>query len=150
MVRAREEPLLLSSTASGIFFDVIMTMAYRRGIVVFVSTSNLMVAKFLYGLNDGTKACALFKPVSDVVNFKCQKFDWTEEKRLEFIRLRTKQKGWQKEDALLCEQAKEAFNEDLSVGEMDLEIEAARYIYTTTSEETQDEQSLLSSGCHIL
>jgi hypothetical protein len=59
-------------------------MAYRRGIVVFVSTSNLMVAKFLYGLNDGTKACALFKPVSVVINFKCQKFDWTEEKRLEF------------------------------------------------------------------
>jgi hypothetical protein len=45
-------------------------MANKLGIVVFVSTSNLMVAKFLHGLSNGTKARA-FKPVSDEENFSC-------------------------------------------------------------------------------
>jgi hypothetical protein len=48
---------------AGTFFAMIMTAAYQRGVIVFVATSNLLVAKFLHGLNSG-KARAV-KPVTD-------------------------------------------------------------------------------------
>jgi hypothetical protein len=71
--------LLKMMGKAGTFFDMVMTMANKLGIVVFLSTSNLMVAKFLHGLNDGTKARA-FKPVLDEEKFSCQAFGWTKGK----------------------------------------------------------------------
>jgi hypothetical protein len=131
------------------FFDIVMAIANKRGIVVFVSTSNLMVAKFLHGLNDGTKARA-FKKVSDEENFSCQAFGWTEEKRLEFLRIRAKQKGLEIENDILRAQAEEAFEEGYTVREMDDGLSTAiRYTRVGTSEENQDNQPVWCSGCLI-
>jgi hypothetical protein len=70
---------------------MVMTMAHSKGVVVFVSTSKLLVAKYFQGLNAGTKA-QTFKPLVDRDLFTCQEFGWTEAKRLEFLRCRALQK----------------------------------------------------------
>jgi hypothetical protein len=92
---------------TGIFFDRVMTIANSKGILVFVSTSCLLLAKFLHGLNDGKKASA-FKPVCDHDGFTCQEFGWTDEKRLAFLRLRAIQEKLIIQDDVLQLQAHEA------------------------------------------
>jgi hypothetical protein len=84
--------LLLKMGKAGEFYDMVMTSAYILGIVVFVSTSSLPVAKFLHGMNAGTKASAFKTPVRDHEKFTCQEFGWTVQKCLEFLTLRVRQK----------------------------------------------------------
>jgi hypothetical protein len=135
---------------AGDFFDMVMTLAYLRGIVVFVSTSNLMVAKFFRWMNDNTKAKA-FKRVTDEASFTCQWFDWSKEKRLAFLKVRAEQQGFQIEDDILRLQAEEAYMDELSIREMDVGLTTATtHIHTGVSGETQDEQSFLCGGCPIM
>lgn len=134
---------------AAVFFDMIMTMAHTLGVVVFVSTSNLLVAKFFHSLNDGTKARA-FKPVVDNENLTCQEFGWTEEKRLEFLRLRVTQKKLEIRDEILRAQAHEAYCDGQNIREMDAGLaEAIGAIQLGTSEETIDDRSYWCSGCTI-
>jgi hypothetical protein len=133
------------------FFDAVMTMAYARGIVVFVSTSNMLVTKFLHGLNDGTKARA-FKTVFDKEKFTCQAFKWTEEKRLEFLKLRNEQKELNIDNERLVALADEAYQNEQSIRDMDTGL-AGLITHSRTgasdSEETQDNQPFLCGGCRM-
>jgi hypothetical protein len=86
-----------------------------------------------------------------VEDFKYQWFDWSKEKRLEFLQCRAEQKGFKIENDLLGAQAEEAYNADQNIREMDFGLATATtHIYKGDLEETQEEQSYLCAGCPIL
>lgn len=59
------------------------------------------------------------KTVVDVEKFTCQEFGWTEEKRLELLRLRAVQKKLEIRDEILRAQAREASRDGQNIREMD-------------------------------
>ena len=129
---------------AGTFFASIMTAAYQRGVIVFVATSNLLVAKFLHGLNSGK--ASVFKPVTDAENFECQEFGWTELKRLKFLRLRAGQKDFIVSDDTLQALANDAARRGENIREMDHELAGTTQpIVPGASEESNDNGPL--SGC---
>lgn len=145
---AMQRVLMEKMGKSGTFFAAVMTMAYQSGVLVFVSTSNLLVAKFLHGLNAG-KALA-FKPVVDTENFTCQEFGWTEQKRIEFLRLRAEQNELDVDDETLQALAKDAFERRENIREMD---HGLFYAFQTAPqgvlEETVDDAGVFCNGCTI-
>mmetsp|Transcript_2180 Transcript_2180/g.5021 ORF Transcript_2180/g.5021 Transcript_2180/m.5021 type:complete len:406 (+) Transcript_2180:95-1312(+) len=70
----------------GAFLDRIMIQSYERGLLTFVTTKNLNMAKFLLLLNDMEKAKP-FKTFIDGDNYTCQLFAWDEAARERFLTL---------------------------------------------------------------
>ena len=68
------------------FLDRIMIHSYERGVVMFVTTKKLNMAKFLLFLNDLEKAKP-FKTLTDEDNLTCQLFAWDEAARERFLKL---------------------------------------------------------------
>lgn len=71
---------------AAVFFDRMMINAFETGALVFVTTKELNMAKFLCLLNEMEKSKP-FKEMKDFENLTCQFFAWTEEKRLDFLKL---------------------------------------------------------------
>lgn len=71
---------------AGSFLDRIMIHSYEKGILTFVTTKNLNMAKFLMLLN-GMEKAKPFKTLTDNDNFTCQLFAWDEATRERFLRL---------------------------------------------------------------
>lgn len=71
---------------TGSFLDRIMVHSFEKGILTFVTTKKLNMAKFLLILNDLEKSKP-FKALTDKDNLTCQLFAWDEATREKFLRL---------------------------------------------------------------
>ncbi|KAL3908522.1 MAG: hypothetical protein SGILL_008449 [Bacillariaceae sp.] len=71
---------------AGPFLDRIMIDSYEKGILTFVTTNKLNMAKFLMIFNDMEKAKPL-KVLTDKDNYTCQLFAWDEAARERFLKL---------------------------------------------------------------
>jgi hypothetical protein len=58
------------------FFGYLMSRGYEKGVIIFVSTSSLLVAKYFQTLKNGSKSRTL---KNDRADFTCQKFGWSTE-----------------------------------------------------------------------
>jgi hypothetical protein len=110
--------LRLSMGTAHTFFAALMSRAYERGVIIFVVTSSLLVAKYFQALNDGSKS-RTFKKLTDTEGFTCQKFGWSTEKRFEFLKNRNSGNATKVAERVLQSLAERTFNEESTVREMD-------------------------------
>lgn len=69
---------------AGAFLDQIKIASFESGVVTFLTTSNLNMAKFLLYLSEKVKP---LKPLKDMKTLTCQSFAWDETAREKFLQL---------------------------------------------------------------
>jgi hypothetical protein len=96
-----------------------MSRGFEKGVIIFVTTSSLLVAKYFQTLNDGSKA-RTFKKLTDREKITCQKFGWSTKKRFEFLKVLNGDGNSTKvSEDLLQPLAERCFDQATTVREMD-------------------------------